>query len=61
MNTLKLLIKSRTVWTLVFMLAFNLFAVFKPELDPKLVGIVDAVFTTLAAYFKLNPSQNYNG
>ncbi|MEK9207431.1 MAG: hypothetical protein AAB922_03050 [Patescibacteria group bacterium] len=53
------LLKSRTFWTLVFMLVFNVFAAVEGNLNPMFVSIVDAILTTLAAYFKLNPSQKY--
>lgn len=41
------------------MLVFNVFAAVKGNLDPVFVSVVDAILTTLAAYFKLNPSQKY--
>lgn len=55
MNTLK----SRTVWTLIFAFITNGFMAISGDVDPSIIIIVNAVFTILAGYFKLNPSQKY--
>jgi hypothetical protein len=59
MKQLLLILKSRTVQTLVFMFVFNGFAAISGQLDPQVVTIVNALLTTVAGYFKLNPSQSY--
>jgi hypothetical protein len=59
MKQLKTLLGSRTIWTLIFMFVFNGFAAISGQLDPQLVTIINALLTTLAGYFKLNPTQSY--
>jgi len=53
------LFKSRTFYTLVFAFVFNGFQAISGALPPEAVLIIDALFTTAAMYFKLNPSQKY--
>jgi hypothetical protein len=52
------LITSRTFWTAVVMLVFNLI----PQLpiDQALKDLINTIFVALITYFKLNPTQNYN-
>jgi len=52
-------LKSRTVWTLVFMVVIDIVAVFGNLLSPEVLLLVNTLLTTLAGYFKLNPSQKY--
>jgi len=53
------LLKSRTVWTLVFTFVTNGFMAVQGNFDPTLVLVVNGLFATLATYYKLNPSQEY--
>lgn len=50
---------SRTVWTIVFQFITNGFLAISGNFDPTLVLIINAVFSMVATYFKLNPSQTY--
>ena len=59
MKQLLLILKSRTIWTLVFMFVFNGFAAISGQLDPQVVTLINVLLTTLAGYFKLNPSATY--
>jgi hypothetical protein len=59
MKQLLLILKSRTIWTLVFMFVFNGFAAISGQLDPQVVTLINVLLTTLAGYFKLTPSQSY--
>jgi uncharacterized membrane protein len=59
MTKISLLLKSKTFYTLVLMLAFNLFSVYGSKLSPELNTLVNVVLTALAGYFKVTPSQNY--
>jgi hypothetical protein len=58
MSKFALALKSRTLWTVVVMLVFNLI----PHLpvDQSVKDLVNGILTLLAAYFHVNPSQNYN-
>ena len=57
MNKIALMLKSRTFWTVVVMLVFNLI----PQLpvDQGVKDLVNGILTLLATYFHINPSQNY--
>jgi hypothetical protein len=57
MSKFALALKSRTFWTVVVMLVFNLI----PHLpvDQSVKDLVNGILTLLAAYFHVNPSQNY--
>jgi len=52
-------LKSRTVWTLVFMVVLDVVSVYGSLLSPELLVLVNTVLATLAGYFKLQPSQKY--
>lgn len=52
-------LKSRTVWTLIFAFITNGFIAIQGDIDPTVVIIVNGIFTTIATYFKINPSQKY--
>jgi hypothetical protein len=58
MSKFALALRSRTFWTVVVMLVFNLI----PHLpvDQSVKDLVNGILTLLAAYFHVNPSQNYN-
>ena len=57
MNKVMLALKSRTFWTVIVMLVFNLI----PHLpvDQSVKDLVNSILTLLVAYFHLNPSQDY--
>lgn len=59
METIKRILRSRTMWTLVFTFAFNGWNAINGAFDPQTTLVVNAVLSTLAGYFKLNPSQKY--
>ena len=52
-------LKSRTVWTMVFAFITNGFIAIQGSFDPITVMIINGVFTAVATYFKLTPSQEY--
>lgn len=47
---------SRTVWTIVLMVAYNVMSAFGQTLSPDLNVLVNAVLGALAAYFRVNPA-----
>jgi len=59
MELLKKLYKSRTVWTLVFLLVWNIIPEVKDLLPPGIHNLITVGLTTVATYFKINPSQTY--
>lgn len=61
MNSISMLLKSKTFWTLVAIFCFNGFQAIEPSLDPSVQTIVNAVLMLLASYFHINPSQSYHG
>jgi len=61
MNTLQTLVKSRTFWTLVAAFVYNVWQLVAPSIPAQYSALVDFVFTSVAAYFHINPSQNYSG
>ena len=60
MTKLITILKSRTNWTLVIMFAFNVLNAFGHYLPADLTTLINGILTSLAVYFKINPSQNYN-
>lgn len=50
---------SRTVWTAVIMFLINGVQGIHAMIPASLLPLVDAALTIAAAYFHLNPSQNY--
>jgi hypothetical protein len=52
-------LSSRTVWTLVIMVATNIVNLGVDVMSPELVVLVNSVLGALAVYFKVNPSQKY--
>jgi hypothetical protein len=48
---------SRTVWTIAAMLIFNLLP--SLNISPELKDLINAIFTAVAGYFHMNPSQVY--
>jgi hypothetical protein len=61
MNKLGQLLKSRTFITLVVMFAFNALQVFSPSLSPEVRDTINGILVLIAGYYKVNPSQQYNG
>lgn len=61
MNTITLALKSRTVWTVVAMFVIGGFGAISSLIPAGDMVYVQGVLSLLAVYFKLNPSQNYNG
>ena len=59
METLKLIAKSRTFWTLAFSFAYNVYNAFAGTFTPEQSLLINALLTTLATYFKISPSQTY--
>jgi hypothetical protein len=57
MSKLALVYNSRTFWTIVVMLVFNLI----PQLpiDQAIKDLVNGILSLLATYFHVNPSQTY--
>lgn len=62
LNSLMLLLKSRTFWTLVATALFNILtqSVTMLQLDPTTAVVVNTILLALASYFHINPSQSYN-
>jgi len=54
------LLKSRTIWVLAFAFITNGFIAIQGDIDPTLVMVINAVFSMIAGYLKLNPSQSYD-
>ena len=52
-------IRSRTVWTLVFIVITNVVNSLTGVLSPDLLVLVNTILVALAGYFKLVPSQKY--
>lgn len=52
-------IKSRTVWTIIFMFILGGVQAIEPFMSPELFIFVNAGLSMIATYFKLNPSQKY--
>lgn len=59
MTKLKLTLKSRTFWTVVLLVAINTVPQLKGAVSQQVLDIVNTVLGVLAAYFHVNPSQNY--
>jgi len=47
-------IKSRTLWTLVFMFAFNGWNAISGSFDPNISLFINAIFTALAGHFRID-------
>lgn len=61
MQTLTLALKSRTVWTVVAMFLIGGVQAIQSSIPVGDVMYVQGFLGILAVYFKLNPSQSYNG
>lgn len=53
------LLKSRTVWTIIFMFLVGGINAIVPILPPDIQSTVMGLLAAAAIYFKTNPSQNY--
>lgn len=51
-------IKSRTLWTLVFMFSFNGWNAISASVDPTVTLLINAAFTALAGHFRINARVN---
>ena len=57
MNKLLVALQSKTVWTIVLMVAYNIFAAYGAALSPNLNVLVNAVLGALAAYFRVTATN----
>jgi len=57
MNALIKALKSRTVWTIIFIFVFNGFQAVQGSFSPEVVLIVNALLSLTATYFRINPSK----
>jgi hypothetical protein len=53
------ILKSRTVWTVIFTFIFNGFAAISGTLPAEVVTTVNLILGVIATYFKMSPSQKY--
>lgn len=53
------LIQSRTVWTIVVMALVSIAQAYEPKMSPDVFTLIMSVLGAMAAYFKVNPSQEY--
>lgn len=60
MDKLIQVLKSRTVITLIVILATNLVAEYSNLIAPIYLAGINVALTTLAAYFRINPKQDFN-
>ena len=60
MTKLQKLFVSRTFWTLVVMVVYNILNVYGGYLSPAISSLINLILGALVSYFKINPSQNYN-
>lgn len=56
---LKNVLKSRTIMTLIVLLAVNLLDRFSNILDPNLVVALNVILSTMIGYFRINTKQKY--
>lgn len=54
------LIKSRTFWSIVVLVAVNTVPQLRGYLSPELLDLFNVVLGALATYFHITPSQKYN-
>lgn len=59
MSKFEQLLSSRTFWTIVIMLAFNLISYIHPFVSDAVFTVINGGLTLIAGYFKVNPSQVY--
>lgn len=51
--------KSRTVWTILFLFFLNGINSISSEISPDVMAVINPVLGLLAIYFKVSPSQEY--
>lgn len=59
MEALKKILKSRTIWTLLFLIAFNVFNAIVDVIPVLWATIISTVLATIAAYFRINTKQTF--
>lgn len=59
MQKLKLILKSRTVWTLVALFLVNGVAGIHDAIPESALPAIDGLLGILVVYFHINPSQKY--
>ena len=52
-------ITSRTVWTVLVMVAINVVPVVGDYVNPVTLDLINAILGALAIFFKINPSKKY--
>lgn len=52
-------VTSRTVWTVLVMVAINVVPVVGDYLNPMTLDLINAILGALAIYFKVSPSKKY--
>ena len=60
-NKIVLALKSRTVWSLIVLFVVNGISGIHDSIPSNWLTLVDGVLGILTVYFKINPSQNYQG
>lgn len=58
---MKKILKSKTVWVIVFMFVMGGFQAIEGVMSPDIYLFINAGLSALAIHFKLNPSQDYTG
>jgi hypothetical protein len=58
-NQIISILKSRTIMVLLFLIFFNAFTAVSSLLDPAISGVINAVFLTLAGYFRIDTKQKF--
>jgi hypothetical protein len=59
MKTIIKTLKSRTVWTIVLMVATNVVSMLVGVVPPEVLTLINTILGALAVYFKISPSQKY--
>lgn len=59
MNTVISILKSRTVWTVLVMMAVTQVQFLQPFMSVELFALVQSILSALAIYFRVTPKQNY--
>lgn len=58
-QTIVAMLKSRTVWTVLVMMAVTQVQVLQPFMSVELFALVQSILSALAVYFRVTPKQNY--
>lgn len=59
LETLVSMLKSRTVWTVLVMMAVTQVQFLQPFMSVELFALVQSILSALAIYFRVTPKQNY--